>query len=150
MNTLETTIIPYHKDLWGDVLSVWERSARATHHFLKTGEIDFYKRLVLQIDFTSFNVFCLVHDGEVIGILGTEGDSLEMLFMAPEYIGRGLGAKLMTFAVEELKSRRVEVNEENHKAIAFYAKFGFVVTGRTEKDPQGRDHPMVQMVLVKS
>jgi putative acetyltransferase len=149
MNTIETTIIPYHKDLWGEVVSVWERSARATHHFLKTGEIDIYKKLVLQIDFMSFNVFCLVREGEVIGILGTEGDSLEMLFMAPEYIGCGLGAKLMTFAVEELKSTRVEVNEENTHAINFYSKFGFVVSGRTEKDPQGRDHPMVQMTLVK-
>ncbi|HEY8510792.1 MAG TPA: GNAT family N-acetyltransferase [Cyclobacteriaceae bacterium] len=63
-------------------------------------------------------------------------------------LGKGLGRKLMNFAVHELKADKVDVNENNTRAVEFYERFGFDVYERTNKDDQGRDYPLLRMKLV--
>lgn len=70
-----------------------------------------------------------------------------MLFIDADFIGRGFGKKLMLFALNELRANKVDVNEQNTKAVKFYSKFGFVTYARTEKDPEGKDYPILKMKL---
>src|SRR6266705_2993706 len=64
------------------------------------------------------------------------GEALN-LAVEPERRGKGEGGELLKKALEELRAqgaRRVflEVRESNETGIAFYAKRGFVKTGRRE------------------
>ncbi len=99
------------------------------------------------IDFNSFEVYCLVQNSEVAGFLGVAEQKVEMLFLSPGQIGKGFGKKLMDFAITDLKANKVDVNEQNTKAVEFYKKFGFETYERTDKDDQGKDYPLLRLKL---
>lgn len=148
MNSFPVTILRY-KDAWrNDVIDVWERSVRATHDFLQPGDIDFFKTLVEEIDFNAFQVYCAIDaNNKIIGIVGVADRKLEMLFILPEYIGKGLGKHLMNFVLTELNVNSVDVNEENANATEFYKRFGFKVYDRTPLDDHGKPYPILKMRL---
>ncbi|WP_448701308.1 GNAT family N-acetyltransferase [Mucilaginibacter sp. AW1-3] len=150
MQPLQTDIVPYQEKHRKQIIAVWERSARATHHFVAPADLDRYKTLVEKIDFSSFPVYCLVNANTVLGFIGTEGPRIETLFLDPAYIGYGFGSKLMNFALNELKANNVDVNEQNTNAVNFYSKFGFVAYDRTELDTQGGPYPILKMKLKSS
>lgn len=135
---------PEHRE---QVIAVWEKSVRGTHHFLSATEIDYYKSIVESIDFSDFQVYYLTDNNTVAGFIGLSEQKIEMLFLAPEHTRKGLGNKLMTFAIGELNANEVDVNEENKSACQFYLKSGFTVYGRDEKDNEGKDHPILKMRL---
>lgn len=126
---------------------VWEASVRATHGFVKPEDIDYFKQLVEKIDWSSFPVYCLVSENKVLGFIGVENHSIETLFLEPGSIGKGYGKKLMEFALDKLGANKVDVNEQNIRAVNFYSGFGFVPYGRTEKSPEGKDYPIIKMRL---
>lgn len=144
---MKTEMVPYEEKYREEMIAIWEKSVRATHHFVSSEEVDRLKVLVNQIDFHSFSVFCLVGGNKVIGFIGVEGNVIESLFLDPDFIGQKLGAKLMAFAINELKADRVNVNEQNQEAVKFYSKFGFKIYDRTEKDAYGNDYPILKMKL---
>ena len=140
-------IIPYNDAYRLQVLNVWEQSVLATHDFLSPKDFEEIKALVQTINFNDFEVYCLVQDDTVLGFIGVAGNKVGMLFLAPGYLGRGLGKKMMLFAVNELAARKVDVNEQNAGAVAFYQKLGFKTYERTDKDDQGKPYPLLRMQL---
>ncbi len=147
MNITEAVIVPYEETYRDAVVTLWERSARATHHFVALDDLVYYKEAVRKIDFFSFAVYCQFHNNRMTGILGVAGTDLAMLFVDPDFIGQGYGRQLMLFALHDLKATTVEVNEQNIQAVNFYRKFGFVVYDRAEKDSEGKDYPLLKMKL---
>lgn len=147
MQRIKTNIEKYEERFREQMISVWEKSVRATHHFVTPEEVDRLKELVKQIDFSSYSVYCLTSGNTVLGFLGVENYVIETLFLDPNYIGQKLGTQLMNFALNELKADKVNVNEQNLEAIKFYSKFGFVTYERTEKDDLGNDYPILKMKL---
>lgn len=147
-NMAAVDIKPYTNEFRDQIIAVWEKSVRATHDFVKGEDIDYFKSVVLTIDFTLFDVYCAINlAGEVIGFIGVADQKVEMLFLDPTYIGKGVGKQLMEFALENLNVTGVDVNEQNRNAVAFYEKFGFKTYDRTEKDPEGKDYPILKMRL---
>lgn len=140
-------IIKFSNEHREQVLVVWEESVLATHHFLKPDDFKKIKTLVELINFNDFEVYCLVSKTKVIGFIGISNHKIEMLFLSPKYFGLGLGKKLLAFAVENLNSYLVDVNEQNKSAVEFYKKFGFNTFERSEKDDQGNDYPILKMHL---
>lgn len=65
-----------------------------------------------------------------------------------QHHGRGAGSQLIRHA-ESLKGDKltVDVNEQNAGAHAFYKKYGFVQTGRSELDGAGKPYPLIHMEL---
>ncbi|HYF68884.1 MAG TPA: GNAT family N-acetyltransferase [Ohtaekwangia sp.] len=147
MTNQDYSIEPYTVNDRVQVLDVWEDSVLATHDFLDQTDFQEIKKLVQAIDFTAFEVYCLKQNNKVAGFIGVAGQKIEMLFFSPEYIGKGLGRKLTDFAFSELKTDKVDVNEQNTKAVRFYEKLGFKAYERTEKDDQGRKYPLLKMKL---
>jgi putative acetyltransferase len=144
---MQSDIKPYEEKYREQMISVWEKSVRATHHFVSSEEVDRLKELVKKIDFNSYSVYCLTSESKVLGFLGVEDDVIETLFLDPDYIGQQLGTKLINFALDELKATKVNVNEQNLNAVKFYSKFGFVTYERTEEDSEG--YPILKMKLKK-
>ncbi|HEU5164380.1 MAG TPA: GNAT family N-acetyltransferase [Chitinophagaceae bacterium] len=145
---MQSDIKPYEEKYREQMISVWEKSVRATHLFVSSEEVDRLKELVKRVDFNSYSVYCLTSGSKVLGFLGVENDVIETLFLDPEYIGQKLGTKLMNFALDELNADKVNVNEQNTDAVNFYSKFGFVTYERIEKDSEG--YPLLKMKLNKN
>ena len=132
------------------ILSVWEKSVLATHDFLNPTDFEEIKKFLQTFNFNDIEVYCLKQNEEVTGFIGLAEQKIEMLFLSPEYIGKGLGRKLTDFAFLELKANKVDVNEQNTNAVKFYKKIGFKTYERTDKDDQGREYPLLRMKLTTS
>ena len=135
------------------ILTVWEASVRATHHFLTEADIRFFKPLIRDQYLDAVDLYCLKDgQGAIHGFLGVTGkgvtgQNIEMLFLAPQSRGKGLGKRLVRFALDQLGATRVDVNEQNPDALAFYRHMGFRVTGRSELDGTGKPYPLLHMQL---
>lgn len=147
METLKTPIVPYTEAYREQLLTVWEKSVVATHHFLKQEDFLSIRTIVHSLDFGSFDLYCAMKDDRVAGFIGVSEQKVEMLFLDPEYFGKGIGKELMQFAVEKLQANKVDVNAQNTGAVEFYQKLGFETVERTEKDDQGYDYPLLRMQL---
>lgn len=87
-----------------------------------------------QFGFNALEVYCLFEESKLVGFVGVADKKVEMLFLHPEYIGRGYGCDLMDFAVKELFADEVDVNEQNPNAVNFYKRYGFQTYERIDKD----------------
>ena len=80
------------KELIRQLLMVWEKSVRATHLFLSDAGIEYIKQYVPE---ALSGVACLIiandEDEHPVAFMGIEDGVLEMLFIAPEQRGKGLG-----------------------------------------------------------
>jgi putative acetyltransferase len=130
-----------------DIIHVWELSVRATHHFLPEDYLQRIKGLLPTILPHVMLFVTREAQGTVNGFMGVSDDKIEMLFVHPDFTGKGLGKLLTGYAIEVLGRRKVDVNEENEAATRFYQKMGFVQIGRTETDGLGKPHPILQLEL---
>ena len=127
---------------------MWEHSVRATHHFLSESEILRIRAYVPQaVGGVAQLVAAENQAGEPVGFMGVENGRLEMLFLAPEARGCGLGGRLLRCGIEQYGVREVTVNEQNPQAVDFYAHFGFRTYRRTERDEEGGPYPLLYMRL---
>lgn len=128
------------------LLQLWEASVRATHDFLSESEI---ARIGAHVPGALQSVRHLAvakrEDGSVAAFLGVEGRRIEMLFVAPEERGKGIGRALVSFAAEQFSANEVTVNEQNALAVGFYEKMGFAAYRRTQTDEQGGPYPLLYM-----
>lgn len=100
------------------------------------------------IDFTHFTVYCACTEpNTVVGFIGVLGKKIEMLFIDPAYIGRGIGKQLTNFAINSLHATLVDVNEQNTRAVNFYTHLGFVTYERMPTDSEGKPYPILKMKL---
>jgi putative acetyltransferase len=130
------------------VVEVWEASVRATHHFVSEADILIFKPLVREELPQSETLICMRDaDGEIIGFMAVRGDEVESLFIHPGWRGKGVGRRLLSYAVETLGATRLDVNEQNEQAVGFYQRMGFEVTGRSLVDGMGKPYPLLHMRL---
>ena len=69
-------------------------------------------------------------DGVVKGFIRLNGQQVEKLFVEPVLQNQGIGADLLTYAIEACHVRFLWALEKNTRAIAFYQKHGFRATGK--------------------
>lgn len=94
-------------------------------------------------------LFCKKDDhSHITGFMGTSEDKIEMLFIDPAFRGKGIGKELLSYAVNTLGIKKVDVNEQNEQAVGFYLRFGFEVTGRSAVDSMGKPYPILKMELI--
>jgi len=72
---------------------------------------------------------------------------LEALFVAPGHHGRGIGRALVAHAAALKPVLDTEVNAQNGPAVGFYRALGFVETGRSPDDGEGRPYPIIRLRL---
>lgn len=130
------------------ITDVWEASVRATHHFLTGADIDALRPLVLNEYLALVDLRVRTgDDGKIQGFVGVADGKIEMLFVAPQYHGHGIGKALLQYAVTEMGATLVDVNEQNPAATGFYQRMGFSVFDRSPLDGQGRPFPLLHMRL---
>jgi ribosomal-protein-alanine N-acetyltransferase len=97
--------------------------------------------------------------GDVLGfiVVRQAADEAEVITIAtdPKLRRKGVGARLLTHAIELLQLRGIEqlfleVASGNKAAIALYSKFGFVEVGRRQSYyQQGRKKPEDALIMRK-
>lgn len=125
---------------------LWRRSVDATHDFLLPGDLERIYAEVADVYLPGVNeVWLAGEEGCPVGFLGCDGAHVEMLFVEPEYFGRGVGKALLRHARDLHGALSLEVNEQNARALAFYQRQGFAVTGRSALDNAGRPYPLLYL-----
>lgn len=132
------------------LLAVWERSVRATHHFLSESEIARIRGYVPQA-LGGVAQLLVAKDGTgcAVAFMGVADGALEMLFIDPDERGKGLGKRLLRYGIERCGVERLTVNEQNPQAIGFYEHMGFQTCRRTDRDEQGGPYPLLYMRLAQ-
>lgn len=124
---------------------VCEASVRATRTFLSEAELRRIKRVVPQALTGVAHLAVAACDGRSVGFLGAEGTRLEMLFLASEVRGMGLGRRLLEFSIARYGVRTLTVNEQNPQAVGFYEHMDFEPYRRTPCDEAGDPYPLLYM-----
>ena len=126
-------------------LEIWRDAVDATHGFLTPehrAEID-----VLVVGWLPTVDLWLVDDaaGRAVGFLVMDGNLIDALFVDPAVHGQGFGTALLNHALSLAPDAVVDASEQASNAFAFYRARGFVPTGRSETDPQGRPYPLIHL-----
>ena len=95
---------------------VWNQSVRISHTFLNEQDIENirpYVRIALkEVD----HLMMVSHDGMYMGFMGIDDHKIEMLFLAPGCIGRGVGSRLPDFItfvrhhIAQIENQRLTYN----------------------------------------
>lgn len=118
----------------------------ATHLFLSDSEIQSIKKYVPQaLNEVLHLLIAEDESGRPVAFMGVEAGSLEMLFIAPEERGKGLGKRLIQYGIKNYSVEKLTVNEQNPQAKGFYEHMGFQVYKRTDLDEQGNPYPLLYM-----
>jgi putative acetyltransferase len=130
------------------MLELWERSVRATHHFLAASDITELRPLVATALATEPPGWWVLRSDAnlLIGFLGCGGRSIEALFLDPGHQRQGGGRLLVAHAQSLMPGElMVDVNEQNEAALGFYVALGFEITGRSPTDDGGRPFPILHL-----
>ena len=129
------------------VVQIWRDAVDSTHDFLTPGDraaIDEQVRSLLP----GSPLWLAVDDqDQAIGFMGLSGSHMDSLFVDPLHRGNGVGRRLVEHASSLHPNLTTTVNEQNAQAVGFYQRLGFVRTGRSPTDEQGRPYPLIHMRL---
>ncbi|MDR3067663.1 MAG: acetyltransferase [Comamonas sp.] len=130
-------------------VEIWRHAVDATHHFLSREDRQAIDAMVcgflpqvplwLAVDASDFPLaFMFIDNGH-----------MEALFVDPAYRGMGIGTMLVRHGLSLNPDMTTDVNEENLQALGFYKKMGFIRTGRSSLDGQGRPYPIIHLKYSK-
>lgn len=134
-------------DLVNVLVGLWDKSVRASHHFLAEVDIRHLTPFVGEAIRGVETLLVLYQGSRPVAFMGVENRKIEMLFVAPDCFGNGFGKQLVRIAIEQYGVCYVDVNEQNPQAEGFYRHLGFRTFERTETDGQGNPFPILRMKL---
>lgn len=130
------------------LLNIWLRSVRATHHFLQESDIEALLPQLRDIYLPAVELWVTVDAEDCpLGFIGLNENHVEMLFIEPDLRGKEIGRALLDHACSLRSQMSVDVNEQNPEAVGFYLHYGFVQTGRSPLDGEGRPFPLLHLSL---
>ncbi|RZL31196.1 MAG: GNAT family N-acetyltransferase, partial [Pedobacter sp.] len=83
----------------------------------------------------------------ILGFIGLKDNFIQMLFVEPSAMRKGIGKTLLCFAITKHGANTVDVNEQNTNARLFYSKMGFILKERSKSDALGKPYPVLSLVL---
>lgn len=126
------------------LVDIWESAVLSTHDFLKKEDFLYYREH-LPTYFQYVTLYGYEQDGRLVGFIGVAENNIEMLFVHNDYRYKGVGKRLVMYAIEKLQVCKVDVNEQNIQAIGFYRHLGFSVITRSDLDAEGKAYPILHM-----
>lgn len=92
--------------------------------------------------------FYVYDDGVIKGFVKTNNNEIQKLFVEPVLQGNKIGDALVNFATEKLSADNLWALEKNTKAIKFYEKHGFELTGEKKFEEDTTEY-LVKLKLNK-
>ena len=134
-------------DLVNVLVGLWDKSVRASHHFLAEVDIRHLTPFVGEAIRGVETLLVMYQGNRPLAFMGVKNRKIEMLFVAPGCFGNGFGKQLVRIAIGQYGVCYVDVNEQNPQAEGFYRHLGFRTFERTETDGQGNPFPILKMKL---
>ena len=127
------------------VVEIWRGAVDATHDFLLPGDRQAIDEMVCA--FLPGAPLWLAVDGSdyPLAFMLIENGHMQALFVDPACRGQGIGAALVRHGLSLHPGMTTDVNEQNAQAVGFYEKMGFLRTGRSPLDDQGRPYPLIHL-----
>ena len=127
------------------VVDLWSRAVDATHDFLSAED-----RRAIDAEVAGFLpqaplLLAVDADDRPQGFMLLDGSHMEALFIDPAVHGQGIGRQLVEHALAQHSPLTTDVNAQNPQALGFYLRMGFVETGRSDVDSQGRPYPLIHL-----
>ncbi|WP_303635894.1 MULTISPECIES: acetyltransferase [Stenotrophomonas] len=140
-----TTLRPSRASDGDCLVDLWRRAVDATHHFLSAED-----RQAIDAEVAGFLpqaalTVAVDADDRPLGFMLVEGTHMEALFIDPEVRGTGIGRQLLQHALATHPQLSTDVNAQNTQAVGFYQRMGFMETGRSAVDAQGRPYPLIHL-----
>lgn len=126
------------------LVDIWESAVLSTHDFLKKEDFLYYREH-LPTYFQYVTLYGYEQDGRLVGFIGVAENNIEMLFVHNDYRYKGVGKRLVMYAIEKLQVCKVDVNEQNIQAVGFYQHREFSVITRSDLDAEGKAYPILHM-----
>ena len=93
-------------------------------------------------------LYMLTKDSPV-GVVSVKEDLIENLYILPAEQNKGYGTELLQFAMAQCRGTpRLWILDNNHRALAFYRRHGFRLTGK--RSPLSEQLSELEMVLADS
>ena len=92
--------------------------------------------------------FYVYDDGVIKGFVKTSDNEIQKLFVEPVLQGNKIGDALVNFAIVKLSADNLWALEKNTKAIKFYEKHGFELTGEKKFEEDTTEY-LVKLKLNK-
>ncbi|WP_393970122.1 acetyltransferase [Kluyvera intermedia] len=128
-----------------EIIQIWRNSVDATHDFLTAHDRQEIEQEVVGF-FSETPVWVAANEEDhPLGFLFLHDGHLEALFVDASTRGLGVGKQLISHALALHPDLSVDVNEQNQQAVGFYQYMGFQVSGRSERDSQGRAYPLLHL-----
>lgn len=134
--------IPADRDA---TLAIWLEASRVGHGFLGEAELQKQKALVRDHYLDASETWLALDGDTPLGFIGLLDAFIGGLFVAPTAHGHGIGRQLVEHAATLKGALEVEVYAANREALGFYARCGFVESGRRPRDDEGRGLEIVQL-----
>lgn len=96
--------------------------------------------------FQEFDVWVAEQDRRFLGYIAFRAGFINHLFLAADYLGRGLGAELLDLAKGEYAELALWTFQANARARAFYEKHGFTAERLTDGEDNEERLPDVYYV----
>ncbi|AWH21288.1 MULTISPECIES: acetyltransferase [Stenotrophomonas] len=127
------------------LVDLWRRSVDATHGFLQAED-----RQAIDVEVAAFlpqapMTVAVDQNDRPYGFMLIDGSHMEALFIDPDVRGTGIGRQLLLHGLSAHKQLTTDVNEQNAQAVGFYLRMGFIETGRSACDSQGRPYPLIHL-----
>lgn len=135
-------IRPFRPSDMDAVLAVWLEASLAAHDFIPASFWESNVAAMRDLYLPKAETHVHEEDGAVTGFLCLDNDRLAALFVDPRAQGRGIGSRLLDTAKGLRRHLRLTVYERNSRAVAFYARHGFAVTGRQVDESTG-EHELI-------
>lgn len=126
-------------------MQIWRDAVDATHDFLTPADRKAIEAEVEQFVPTAPLWLAIGASDIAIGFMLLDGSRMEALFIDPASRGQGVGRSLVNHAFSLHDTILTDVNEQNAQAAGFYKHMGFIETGRSDLDGQGRPYPLVHL-----
>lgn len=110
------------------------------------GELQVSKQMELYKN--KLDTIWVYDDGVVKGFIQVEGQEVKKLFVEPVLQGNSIGSALLEYAIIELRAVFLWALEKNERAIKFYKRHGFRLTGEKKFEEDTTEY-LVRMDFCK-
>lgn len=122
------------------IVDIWLLASFGAHDFIPRAYWENKKEDMKNIYLPSSETWVYEDDStsEICGFLSLKDTYLAALFVLPGKQRKGIGCRLMQAAKSMRKQLRLQVYAENERAVRFYTKQGFRITGDQVDTDTGR------------
>ena len=138
----------YTDEYLNRLLDIWNDASRKAHHFLSEEFLKKERHDIENVFLKSASTYLYFVDDRPAGFISMIGNIVGGLFVDPVYWNKGIGTKLLDYAVELIGDLELEVFKENERAVKFYINYGFKIVN--EEIHYSAKRPVYLMKLERS